>query len=83
MHYIKAAAANTEVEERQIRGTVERMLADIERRGEDAVAEYARRLDCWEGEFVLSSYTTTVTLAGLVLPHNRLPVSGISLIGQQ
>lgn len=55
MHYIKTATANTETEDRQIRETVERMLGDIEHRREDAVIEYARRFDGWEGEFVLSS----------------------------
>ena len=53
MQHIKKAAADPATEDRKIRETVERMLADIERRREDAVIEYAARFDDWRGEFVL------------------------------
>lgn len=54
MRFIKSPAADTEAEDRRIRETVETLLADIERRREDAVIEYARRFDGWEGDFVLA-----------------------------
>ncbi|WP_298012389.1 histidinol dehydrogenase [uncultured Castellaniella sp.] len=56
MRYIKSAAASqtTESQEKSIRDRVEIMLLDIERRKEKAVIEYARTLDGWDGEFLLS-----------------------------
>ncbi|TAL82261.1 MAG: histidinol dehydrogenase [Candidimonas sp.] len=55
MRYIKAAASQeVEAENRSIRQQVEKMLSDIEKRREQAVIDYARQLDGWEGEFVLS-----------------------------
>lgn len=54
MRTIKSPAADTDAEDRKIRETVETLLADIERRREDAVVEYARRFDGWEGDFVLT-----------------------------
>ncbi|MEO6985984.1 MAG: histidinol dehydrogenase [Paralcaligenes sp.] len=56
MRYIKAAESQqVEAENRSIREQVEKMLSDIENRREQAVIDYARQLDGWEGEFVLSS----------------------------
>lgn len=54
MRYIKTADGHTEAQDRRVRETVERMLADIENRREAAVIEYARRFDRWEGDFLLS-----------------------------
>lgn len=54
MHYIKSATAQSEAESRRVRESVETILSDIERRREDAVIEYSRRFDGWEGDFVLS-----------------------------
>ena len=54
MQHIKQAAADPATEDRRVRETVEGMLADIERRREDAVVEYAARFDDWHGEFILS-----------------------------
>ncbi len=57
MRYIKSAAAiqTLEAQDRTIRESVEHMLMDIENRREAAVIEYARNLDGWEGDFLLSS----------------------------
>jgi len=56
MHYLKKAAASERIsdENQSIREHVEGMLRDIEQRREGAVRDYAKRLDNWEGEFVLS-----------------------------
>lgn len=54
MEYLKKAGADPEAEDRAVREAVERMLADIEARGEDAVIEYAQKFDGWTGEFVLT-----------------------------
>lgn len=48
------------------RETVERMLRDIETRGEPAVREYAERLDGWTGDFVVGS--EAIADAGSSLP---------------
>ncbi|TKR54431.1 histidinol dehydrogenase [Allopusillimonas ginsengisoli] len=56
MFYLKKAAASDRIsaEDQTIRDRVETMLSDIEQRREAAVIDYAKRLDNWEGEFVLS-----------------------------
>ena len=54
MDYLKKAAAAPGAADPQIRARVESMLDDIRSGGEEAVRRYARDLDGWEGEFVLS-----------------------------
>ena len=54
MEYIKKAETDPQAEDDRIRHAVAEMLADIETRGEAAVADYARKFDGWEGDFVLS-----------------------------
>src|SRR5438105_3937402 len=54
MEYLKKAAKNPETETGAARKVVEEMLAAIRARGEDAVREYARTLDKWEGEVLVS-----------------------------
>lgn len=54
MEYIKKAQLDGEAEDLRIRTAVADMLADIEKRGEEAVVELARKFDNWEGDFVLS-----------------------------
>lgn len=55
MRYIKSAAnQQAEAENKSIRQQVETMLSDIEKRREQAVIDYARKLDNWDGDFVLS-----------------------------
>lgn len=54
MEYIKKAEKTAESNSDRIRGTVKEILADIEKNGEQAVIELARKFDGWEGEFILS-----------------------------
>lgn len=54
MEYIKKAQADVQAEDERVRAATEQMLADIESRGEQAVVEYARKFDGWEGNFVLA-----------------------------
>ena len=54
MEYIKKALKNIEANSDEVRGTVEKILADIETRGESAVQELAEKFDGWKGDFVLS-----------------------------
>lgn len=53
--YLKKAAKTPETESGNARKVVEEMLGEIGRRGEDAVREYARTLDQWEGEIMVSA----------------------------
>ncbi len=53
--YLKKAAKTPETESGNARKVVDEMLAQIEARGEDAVREYARSLDQWTGEILMSS----------------------------
>src|SRR5439155_21135159 len=52
--YLKQAADTTVVDTADARRVVAGMLAEIERRGEAAVREYARKLDRWSGEIVVT-----------------------------
>jgi sulfopropanediol 3-dehydrogenase len=52
--YLKKAGKTPETETATARKVVEEMLAQIEARGEAAVREYARSLDKWEGEILVS-----------------------------
>lgn len=52
--YLKQAAPRPARENTDIRDTVAAMLAEIEDRGEEAVRRYARELDGWTGDIVLS-----------------------------
>ncbi|HCY84013.1 MAG TPA: histidinol dehydrogenase [Desulfobacteraceae bacterium] len=54
MEYIKKAEKTAEGNSDRIRGTVKEILADIEKNGEQAVIELARKFDNWEGAFILS-----------------------------
>ena len=53
LHYKKPELQPQE-SDRQVRETVESMLDDIDRRGEQAIRELARKFDNWEGDFILS-----------------------------
>jgi len=55
MHYIKKAEAAISENDRVIRDRVEAMIADIRSGGEEAVTRYAKDLDGWTGDFVLSN----------------------------
>ena len=52
--YLKSADFRPLVENKDIRHIVASMLAKIEQDGEDAVREYAQKLDGWTGDIVLS-----------------------------
>lgn len=54
IEYLKKAAKTPETEAGNARKVVEEMLDAIARGGEEAVRDYARALDKWEGEIVVS-----------------------------
>ena len=49
MEFLKKAARTPEANTAEARRVVDEMLADIRARGEQAVRDYARKLDKWEG----------------------------------
>lgn len=51
--FIKRALRTPETDVADTRATVERMLREMEERGEPAVREYAERLDGWTGDLVV------------------------------
>ena len=53
--YLKRATRTPASDTGDTRATVERMLGDIEARGEAAVRDYAASLDGWTGAFVVPS----------------------------
>lgn len=53
--YLKKARKTPETETGNARKVVDEMLAEIQARGEDAVREYARQLDHWTGEILVSA----------------------------
>ena len=53
-HLLKRASKTPESETGNAREVAGAMLAEIERRGEDAVREYARTLDGWTGDIVVT-----------------------------
>jgi sulfopropanediol 3-dehydrogenase len=54
MEYLKKAAKTPETETATARKVVDEMLAEIGRKGEAAVREYAAKLDHWTGEIVVA-----------------------------
>jgi sulfopropanediol 3-dehydrogenase len=65
-HYLKRAEAAPAAATEEIRRTVAAMLADVERRGEEAVRDLSRRLDDWEPEsFVVGSDEVAAAAASL------------------
>lgn len=54
MQHLKAPEASAEEEDRKTRDVVETMLADINKRGEEAIRDYAQKFDNWTGDFILS-----------------------------
>ena len=53
IEYLKRASRTPETESGNAQKVAGDMLADIERRGEAAVREYAARLDAWHGEILV------------------------------
>ncbi|MDQ6621048.1 MAG: histidinol dehydrogenase [Pseudomonadota bacterium] len=62
---LKRAAMTPQAGEADTRELVERMLTDIEHRGEPAVREYAHKLDGWAGEFIVSAQEIAAAEANL------------------
>ena len=54
VQHLKQAAKTPESETATARSVVVEMLAEIERRGEPAVREYAAKLDGWNGEILVT-----------------------------
>jgi sulfopropanediol 3-dehydrogenase len=55
VEYLKKATKTPDTESGAAQSVAGEMLRDIESRGEDAVREYAAKLDGWTGEIVVSS----------------------------
>ena len=55
IEHLKRATKTAEVETDTARAVVADMLAEIERRGEAAVRDYAAKLDRWSGEIVVTA----------------------------
>ena len=53
-HYLKKASKTPETETSNAQQVVVKMLAHIEKNGESAVREYAKSLDKWTGDIILS-----------------------------
>jgi sulfopropanediol 3-dehydrogenase len=52
--YLKRASKTAQTETETAQKVVHEMLADIEKRGEAAVRDHAKRLDKWEGEILVT-----------------------------
>ena len=52
--YLKKAAKTPDTESDSARRVVEDMLADIKQRGEAAVRDYAKKLDGWDGDILVT-----------------------------
>jgi sulfopropanediol 3-dehydrogenase len=57
MQYLKTAMKTAEADHLEVRDLVQVMLARIKAGGEEAALDYARRLDHWDGEVVVSNAT--------------------------
>ncbi len=54
MEYLKKADKTAEANTLEAQEVVNAMLSNIEKNGEQAVRDYASKLDNWEGEILLS-----------------------------
>ncbi|MBS7806717.1 histidinol dehydrogenase [Variovorax sp. PCZ-1] len=54
IQYLKKAAKTPETETATAQSVVNDMLAEIQKNGESAVRHYAKKLDAWEGEFIVT-----------------------------
>ena len=63
MLYIKKATVKVAASDAKIEDTVTSMLANIEQRGEEAVREYAAKLDNWHQDFILSDEKRATLIA--------------------
>ena len=83
--YLKRAAKTPETESGNAREVAETMLADIARRGEAAVREYAQKLDGWTGPIVLDADAIAARVRGIpawiVMPRTASAVKKAAVIG--
>ncbi|MEO8278633.1 MAG: histidinol dehydrogenase [Ideonella sp.] len=63
MHYLKKAARTPETETAAAQAVVNEMLATIESDGEQAVRDYALKLDKWDGDIVMSDAQIAAAIA--------------------
>lgn len=63
--YLKKATRTAETGQSDVRAAVEAMLAEIDRDGEKAVQRFARDLDKWEGEIVVTQEQRTKAAASI------------------
>ncbi len=63
MLYIKKATVKVAASDAKIEDTVTSMLVNIEQRGEEAVREYAAKLDNWHQDFILSDEKRATLIA--------------------
>jgi len=63
IHYLKRASKTPETETATAQKVVDEMLTTIQAGGEAAVREYARRLDKWEGDIVMSAAAIDAAIA--------------------
>ncbi|NJM43466.1 MAG: histidinol dehydrogenase, partial [Brachymonas sp.] len=54
IQYLKKAAKTPETETATAQSVVSEMLAEIQKNGETAVKHYAKKLDAWDGEFLVT-----------------------------
>ena len=54
MHHLKKAAMTSSTGERDVRDTVQAILDDIEKGGEDTARQYTEKFDQWDGDIVVS-----------------------------
>jgi len=75
VEYLKKASHTSASGESDTRDTVAAMLAEIEAGGEAAALDYARRLDRWEGEAVVSREAIAAAAERLPQQHQgRYPL---------
>lgn len=65
IHYLKKAGKSPETESASARRVVDEMLAEIEKRGEQAVRDYAAKLDHWTGEILVAPAEIERRTAGI------------------
>lgn len=63
MIYLKQAKTHPEAEQADVRASVDAMLHAIEAEGEAAAIRFARELDKWEGEIILSDAARAAAIA--------------------
>jgi sulfopropanediol 3-dehydrogenase len=69
--YLKKASKTPETETATAQKVVADMLAEIEKHGEAAVRAYAKSLDGWDGEIVLSRAEIDRRIAALKAAHAK------------